>query len=196
MNLFGEFGGKWSATWSMRQFSRKHYIPLNLKAWAYKDVKDVRARLISSSVSPSRVQSIRHFGWHPGFCFCQTSKIGKEPGQVGVCGRVLHPLVWSIRSNFFAAALDIWFLFIPRASDVHISEVPHCQREGQADILVRREYRAGVTSLLRIRYWPDSSPLLIISEGLTSRREKMPWIILTALTAVKAMNLLDALIAY
>lgn len=179
MNLFGEFGGKWSATWSMRQFSRKHYIPLNLKVRAYKDVKDVRARLISSSVSPSRIQSIRHFGWHPGFCFCQTSKIEKEPGQVGVCGRMIHPLVWSIRSNFFAALLDTRFLFIPRACDVHISEVPHCQQEGQTDISVRREYRAGITSLLRIRYWPDSLLLLIISEGLTSRREKMPWIILT-----------------
>lgn len=102
----GNLGGKWSATWSMRQFWRKHYIPLNLKVWAYEDVKDVRARLISSSVSPSRVQSIRHFGWHPGFCFCQTSKIGKEPGQVGVCRRMIHPLVRSIRSHFFAALLD------------------------------------------------------------------------------------------
>lgn len=179
MNLFGEFGGKWSATWSMRQFWREHYIPLNLKVWADKDVRDVSARLISSSVSPSRVQSIRYFGRRPGFCFCQTSKIGKEPGQVGVCGRTTHPLVWSIRSHFFAALSDTWFLFIPRACDVHISEVPHCEREGQADIWVRREYRAGVTSLLRIRYWPDGSLLLIISGGSTSRREKMPWIILT-----------------
>lgn len=57
----------------------------------------VRARLISSSVTSSRVQSIQRFCCQ-AFVFWAI-KGSRASGQVGVYGRMIHPLVWSIKTN-------------------------------------------------------------------------------------------------
>lgn len=55
------------------------------------------------------------------------------------------------------------------ACDVYFSEVVQCDYEGQAGILVCREYRASVASLLKIKYCLDNLLPQLFSKEVISR---------------------------
>lgn len=88
---------KWNVVLSMRQFFRDHYILLIPQSWNESLGLRRSARLISSSVTSSRVQSIQRFCCQ---AFVSSAiKGSRASGQVGVYCRMIHPIVWCIKTN-------------------------------------------------------------------------------------------------
>lgn len=123
--LFPYIALKWNVALSMRQFCRDHYIlliaqllnerwPARKRAWDF-----IISDMFKGTVDPAVLLS--------GFCFLSHQRLGAS-GQVGVCCRMIHLIVRSIKTNLHWSP-GHWSFFL-RVCDVCILETVSILRSG------------------------------------------------------------------